>query len=184
MWNGKYLRDLYPYATRWQVFKFKTIKVVKALIKMTVFAGITTGMIYGAYAYGEMNRETIIEVKETNNLPNKIKEFKSDFLATLKTCESGGKTEDDAPMILDTNNKMSIGLYMFQIDTVIHYYKTLYGKDVTRKEAVEIALDEEKAGKLAHDIIFTTEKGPREWVNCFKKHGLVEDLKVIEKLES
>ena len=66
--------------------------------------------------------------------------------------------------------------------TIIHYYKTLYSKDITKKEAVLIALDNEKAEQLASDIIFETEKGYRNWLNCSNKHGLAERVKFIKGL--
>ena len=63
----------------------------------------------------------------------------------------------------------SWGPLQFKITTVQHYYKTLYSEDISQKEALFIALDEEKATKLAQDIIFEVEGGIYEW-SASSKH--------------
>lgn len=119
-----------------------------------------------------------------SSLREKINELKGELLDTLKSCESRDKTEEDAVIVFDTNNKPSIGLYQFQINTVIHYYDKLYRQTITRKQAVEIALDEEKSRTLAQDVIFESGSGLKDWVNCDKKHGLTAQLNFIHnKLE-
>lgn len=113
----------------------------------------------------------------------KINAIKNGLLSELKHCESGTISEDSAPIILDTNNKMSIGLYMFQTDTVRHYYRILYGKEITKLDATLIALNEEKARDLAKDIIFKDEKGWKNWFNCGKKHNFETKVSYIKSIE-
>lgn len=127
----------------------------------------------------------IVEVVVDRSLQEKISEFKNALLDDLRSCESPGDTATTKPIIWDVNNKASIGPYRFQEDTVIFYYKTLYGKEISRIEAVEIALREETARPLASDIIFTHKNGvAKDWVNCSRRYGLDEQLSVIKKLES
>jgi hypothetical protein len=123
-----------------------------------------------------------VQERVVDTLSIKVDELKSDMLDTLQACERSKYTEDDGIIIFDSNNKASIGTFQFQKATVIHYYKTLYGKDITGKEAVLIALDDNKARELAHDIIFSSKNGLSNWYNCTQKHGLEGQLAVINKL--
>ena len=124
------------------------------------------------------DREVVVD-----NLGKKIEEIKLEALESLKQCESAGHSEDDGIVIFDANGKASYGQLQWQKSSVQHYYKTLYGKDITPKEAVLIALDTPKAQALAYDVIFTTEKGWTNWTNCAKKIGLVQTLGLVHKLE-
>lgn len=179
---GKRMKDVYPHATKWQVFKYKTGIVTMKVFKTLVLAAF----VYGSFKAGQFStgmtyaKETVV----LDNLPKKIESLKEEVLETLKSCESKTHTESDGLIILDTNNEFSIGLYQFQIKTVQHYYQTLYGKTITRKEAVEIALNEAKARELAQDIIFKTDGGYRNWLNCSNSKGLVPTIATIKKLEN
>lgn len=184
---GQRLCDIYPHATRFQVFKYK---VRNAFRKFTI-AVMFCGLIFGTFMLGSYfsprtilaeNVISVVTATTTESLPSKIAELKRDVIAKLSGCESAGFSEDDGILVFDTNNKASIGVLQFQKTTVIHYYKTLYGKDITAKEAVLIALDKEQAFKLASDIIFTTPKGLTNWVNCTNKLGLKSEVDVINKL--
>jgi len=57
----------------------------------------------------------------------------------------------------------SWGILMFKLPTIIFYYKTLYGQEISEKEALLIAIDDEKAKELASDIIFEVEGGVWNW---------------------
>lgn len=113
----------------------------------------------------------------------KIRNIKQDVIQQLKQCETSLMTEDDAPIIFDTNKKASIGLFQFQITTVIMYYKKFYGRELTKKEAVILALDESRSSELVEHILFETEKGYENWLNCSRKNDLVGQIKVIKRLD-
>jgi hypothetical protein len=157
------------------------IRFFRRLVKWAfVFIVIGAGLV----AVLSKNNETIVYVDRPvmlDNLANKINELKGELLSDLRNCESRGYTEDDGLLIFDSNAKASIGSYQFQKSTVQHYYKTLYGRELTGKEAILIALDDEKAGELASDIIFKQGK-LSDWVNCTRKEGLAQKLEVINKL--
>jgi len=184
-WNGKRLKDVYPHATRWQVFKFRIIKLVRtyiqaSLIVATIYAVFLIGQYYGDTNIYTNKIEAMEMLKDT--LSVKIEELQNEVLDDLRNCESQGYNEDDGIIIFDSNNKASIGQWQYQKDTVIHYYKTLYGKDITRKESVLIALDDDKARQLTKDIIFTTDNGYRNWLNCSNKLGLKNRVEIIKSL--
>lgn len=178
--NGKAMRDLYPHATRFQVFKYRVRKFFR---KVFFYVGIPAIIVITFLAGGEFNSTTTYASKEIDVTPQKLSVLKDGVVSSLKGCESAGYKESDGVIILDTNGLMSIGPLQFQKKTVQHYYKTLYSKEITGKEAVEIALSDEKASALAKDIIFTTDKGIQNWINCDKKLGLSAEIKVLKKLD-
>jgi hypothetical protein len=110
-----------------------------------------------------------------------IETLKDDVVGRLASCESGGHPENDAAIILDVNRAASIGKLQFQTRTVVHYMKEIEGRGIDAKEAVEIALDTERASSLAKKIIFDRD-GARHWHNCAKKLGLYHEVRSIQKL--
>lgn len=114
----------------------------------------------------------------------KIRTVKEDMLKELSLgCETKGVKEPDGAILLDSNNKMSIGRYMFQIDTIIHYTKKLEGKTITRREAIEIAVDPQRAGKLAEKILFGEDNGYKNWKLCADKLGIAKEIEILKKLQ-
>lgn len=147
-----------------------------------VITGYVSAKIYNAYNPTVQAQTVTIEVP-VDNLSPKIEELKQDVLATLgRGCESKGHSTAEALIILDTNNKASIGTFQFQVKTVVFYYKKLYGKVITPVEAATIALDEAKATDLASDVIFKTNDGLTNWINCTKWHNLDLKVDMIKKL--
>lgn len=119
-----------------------------------------------------------------DRLEGKIDELKGEVLDTLAKCESGGKSPDSGVLTWDTNNQHSIGIYQFQIKTVQHYAKVLWKKELTGREAIMLALDPVEARKLAHDVIFTTDRGSAsDWVICSRNYGLQEKVDIIKSLD-
>lgn len=179
---GRPLKEVKAYASKWETFKWHVANVARktfhvVLITMVVFAIAEMYRRTQPPVYAD--REVMVD-----NLGMKINQLKGEMLASLKNCESAGHKESDGIIIFDSNNRASIGSYQFQKKTVQHYMKTLYNVEITPKEAVLIALDDEKAGNLASDIIFKTDKGLTNWINCSNKLGLVTQLKMIKKLEN
>ena len=166
--------------------RFSSFKVkVKRVLKTTIWVAalMVMGGVLGIVTFGKSTTifaENIVEVDVT---PQKIESLKEDVVTRLQKCESAGHSEEDGIIVFDSNNKASIGQLQFQKNTVMHYFKTLYGKDISSKEAVLIALDTEQARKLAKDIIFTTDNMVSDWLNCDKKLGLTPEVKLIKKLE-
>lgn len=146
--------------------------------------------LYGGYkmgdkiVYRDIEREVIVD-----NLSEKINELKGSLVSDIQKCESAGYNEDYGLIVFDghkTNKNVeipSIGTYQFKKSTVIYYYDTLYQKDITGKEAILIALDDQKAGQLASDIIFKTDNGLSNWLTCSNKINGKGRLEIIRQLE-
>jgi hypothetical protein len=182
-WEGrnyiKHNRDM-----RTGQFKNKVKSFFKKLMFWVSAVLILVGVgAYARWAYPmtEINiRETLVQV---DNLGPKIDMLKNEVLDSLQSCESGGSNDDTGLIVFDSNKVASLGLYQFQKLTVIAYYKTLYGKTITGKEALMIALDRNQARKLASDIIFSNDsKGVNNWYNCNKKNGLEAKVAFINKI--
>lgn len=180
-WNGKYLRDIYPFATRYEVFKYRVRKFLRRVVQVSVIAAMLSGVMVGVYQAGKTN--TIYAVN-TDSFPAKVDNLKNDLVNRLADCERAGYEEEDAPIVLDTNKKFSIGVMQFQLDTIIHYSKVLRNENLTKKEATLLALDEQRAKDLAKHIIFQSKNGvEKDWVMCNRKLGLQKEVDIIKKLE-
>lgn len=177
------LKDIAVGATRWEVFRYKATKLIKRLLVASFFIGA----VYGAFHVGRVTTSPVFvqaEDKSSELFQAKIDLLKKETVDLIMKCESGGFSEDDGIVIFDSNSKGSFGQFQFQKSTVIHFYKLLYGKTITGKEAVMIAMDTDKARELATDIMFTTKnKAGKDWVNCEKKFNVDAQIDLIKKLE-
>lgn len=152
-------------------------------IKKAIFWTVSVAFVSSILTFAFSSSNVIAQVNPTiDTTPVKIEALKQEVVTSIEGCETPNMTADDAPIILDTNNQMSIGPLMFQIKTIQEYEQKIYGKTVTRKDAVEIALDATQSAQLAEDIIFK-EGGINNWYNCNQKLALSPKIAVIEELE-
>lgn len=178
--NGKRMRDVYPHATRWQVFKYRLFKFIRSILKWSIIIGI---IVLGVrYFFPKVMVQVIEREVITDTLQSKIETLKGGIIADIKLGESLGKPESAGLIVYDTNKEMSIGSYQWQIKSVQYYYKKLYKKDITRKEAILIALDDDEAGKLTYDVVFGEKEGWRNWYNTSKKYNIPARLALLEQL--
>ena len=105
-----------------------------------------------------------------------IEAMKLDVVERLAQCESGGQS-------IYSPGGLYVGALQFHRGTVIAYYRILYGIQISTKEAVEIALDKERATQLAKDIIFTSGNKVRDWPACGRKLGLAAEVDRIQAME-
>lgn len=103
-------------------------------------------------------------------------------------CESKGVKEPEALVTFDPDKTgkiervPSFGPYQFKVPTVQHYYKLLYKKTITQREAIEIALDPVKSKELARDVAFRGGTGASEWVTCFKRVDMQTKINLVNQL--
>jgi len=177
------LKDIAVGATKWEVFKYKTTRLIKRLL----VASFILGAIVGAFKIGRTTTTPIFvqaEDKSSEMYQEKIEGLKDAVMSKLSQCEGGGYKESDGIIIMDTNNKLSIGQFQWQVSSVQHYYKLMTGKDISKKDAVILALNETEARKLAKYVAFETKnKIGKDWVNCNKKHNLDIQVDMIKSME-
>lgn len=185
-YNGRRVRENNG---RFSSFK----KKVGNFIRKTFILSLVALSFYGVFKAGQYitPKELIyqkVEAEVQDTLKEKIDVLKNEVLDTLQACESTGYTADSGLVKFDphpTNKKVqeaSIGLYQFKVSTIQYHYKNLYNKDLTGKEAVLLALDENQSRELAKRVIFETDKGANEWYNCSKKHNLKAKVDIIKEL--
>lgn len=191
--NGKRLKDFYTGYTWFQIFVYK-LKIFMRVASLLGFAVAIVWIGYNIYTnpqppiYKAQADEMVVE-----KFQNNISEMKDEVVNTIYDCERSGKVEEDGLITFDPlvsnpkktapKNIASLGTLQLKQTTVIGYYKSLYGKDITMKEAALIALDDEKAKALTRDIIFQTEGGWANWENCGIKHGIKAKVGIIKQLE-
>ncbi|WP_457635811.1 hypothetical protein [Persephonella sp.] len=151
---------------------------------LLISTGIVAGYVATATTMSYQQKEVYIEVDNSQKvIDEKIKKLQNEILDELSVgCETKGVKEPDATIILDTNNKMSIGRYQWQIASVQYYYKKIYGKDINRVEAIQIAIDKEKATELTRDVLFTEQEGYKNWWTCSQRLNLKDRINLINKL--
>lgn len=184
-WQGKELYEVYPYATRFQVIKYRIRHAIWVMTRTASVIALVFASYWAVFFSGKTLFPNVVYAERqvmNDSLDKRIGELQDDVLTTLEKCESAGHKETDGIIVFDANNRASIGTFQFQKATVQHYYKTLYGQSLTAKDAVIIALDAQKARELAKDIIFKTDKGLTNWINCDKKFNLSQRVKFIEEL--
>lgn len=118
-------------------------------------------------------------------LTERLIDIQNDVLAQLAKCESGGITEPEAAIILDSNNRMSIGKYMWQVTSVQRYVEKYYGQKVDRKTATLIAMDAWPTipiADLTRTVLFEEGNQAADWKNCATRLGLPEQIRLINKL--
>ena len=145
LWNGKKLRDIYPYATGFQVFKWRLMRLIRKLaIGFSIASLVLIGGAVARYTWPVTVYSVTEKPVAVDNLGPKVQELKHEVLNKLRACESGGANSETGLIVFDSNNKASIGSYQFQKATVVHYAKLLNNKQISGKEAVMIALDEDR----------------------------------------
>lgn len=181
-------RKIYPRDSKGQFSSLKT-KIAVFFRRTAILAVIATigyATLYGAYIAGSHLNPLIVEAEKivdtsTDMYSAKIDGLKNAVADKLMQCESGGK---EGLIVFDTNKKASIGAFQFQVSTVQHYYKSLYGKVLSDKEAVLIALDTVQARSLAIDVMFNTKnKAGKDWYNCERKLGLDSQIAIINSIK-
>jgi len=130
---GKYLKDIYPHATKFQVFRYRFNKFMeKVIIVATIL-----GMIYAGYKVGQMTTKANItytreEVEVIKEVPVKSK---TAIMEKIAKCESENQHYGKSGQVIlraNTNGTVDIGRY--QINSVWFTKATELGLDLTKEK--------------------------------------------------
>ena len=129
----------------------------------------------------------------------KIDSLEKSLVEGIHQCEKMKYTESDGLVTFDptdaqyakvqgkqhfvNNGELSFGTYQFKITTIQYYSKKFYGKTLTGKEAILIALDDQKSADLTQDILFKTTDGWKNWMNCSSNLKLADQIDAIKKIK-
>jgi hypothetical protein len=167
---------------------------ITGVIIIAIIAGIGLYItkLNGDVAYNR-NRAMTLEAKNSDLTSRiaeaevlsaeKVESLKNKLIDDLGVCETLGVAEPDATIILDSNNEMSIGNYMFQIKTVQHYVQKFENRKISRVDAIRIAIDHDKAKELTKRILFTEKQGYKNWFNCAGKLGLSGKISLVNSIQ-
>ena len=184
------MNEIYPFATKWEVRKYRLYKFSKKMLRWGIGLAIFTGLLLGTFLVGQAltidmpHRDLVID-----NLPRVVEQLKNEVVATLESCESREAKEPWGLITFDPDktgkavNIPSIGGLQFKVKTVQHYVKQFEGRDITQVEAISIATNPERARSLAKKVVFEAGKGDKEWVTCFRRHNLNQEIEIIKKLK-
>lgn len=115
MWNGLPLKDIYPHATRWQMFKYR----VRVFFLRCLVISILLGSIYGAYKAGEHGQGLVVYTQ-----PEIITiESKAPIMDRIAGCESegnarskGSQYDKSGQVRLNPNKNGSVDIGRYQIN--------------------------------------------------------------------
>lgn len=146
---GRPLRDVYPHATRWQVFKWKVQEFLKKVLRFVTLTGITAGVLYATFMAGAYLNPVVSYATQEVLVPT---DGEIPVLDRIARCESGDSHFDKSGQVLvrgNTGDRKSVDVGRYQIN--VSYWGA-------------------KATELGYDIF--TEKGNRDmalWI--YKNRG-------------
>ena len=111
---GKRLKDMYPHATKWQVFKYRIYKFFMQILTWTIVAGVLYGTFsLGRYLYPATIITTTPVIQEVDK-PAAV-------LARIAQCESHNSQYDKktGQVLLNGNKNGSVDIGKFQINDQI-----------------------------------------------------------------
>jgi len=181
-WMNKKLCQIYPYATKWEVFKYRTLKIFAKIVELSVISVSVFLVVSVGFYFGMKNKvEAEVEVVKVFNdtLSLRIEELKTELINELVVLESDNVGDDEALIVYDDNkngtlprkDKVSIGCMQFKIGTIQKYVKELRNEELTNYEATMIALNCEQSKQLSKDIIFEVKGGLWNWSVATEKMG-------------
>lgn len=154
MWNGKHLKDIYPHATAWQVFKYR----VAMFLRKVIIAIIIISAFYATFKVGGiMNPATIVTTAEVI----KEVEVKAPILDRIAKCESPTGHWKNGQVVININRNGSYDQGKYQINSIWN------------KKATELGLNlmvEKDNEEMARWIY--TNRGTEDWYSsksCWQK---------------
>ena len=131
------------------------------------------------------------EAAKEKTLKERSDELKQEVIDTLTECESNGMTDPEKaeslikfdPDARRLGENESLGAIQWKPATLQGFWKELKKEELSRKEAIAIALDYEKSRTFAREAIFGITGAIFHWKNCEKKEDLATHIKFIRHLD-
>jgi hypothetical protein len=175
--NGEPLCNVYPHATKWQVLKYRFFRGIRWVgIRTLIIAGVT-GLFFTTYKIGQHNPDvsftreisTVVvpQVFAGETMEGKVDELKEKLLDEMVACENPTHVlvnpDDNRAGTLPLKDKVSIGDLQYKISTMQHHHKTLYGTNISDREALMLGLDTPRARALAMDAWLNIKGSINAW---------------------
>lgn len=115
---GKRLKDIYPHATRFQIFKFRLRKFLEKAFLVFVFFGT----MCASYVLGGIINTTVA-IKEADRIIPPV-------MLRIAQCESSGSHFRNGQVLVASNTNKSTDVGLFQINSINFKEATKLGYDV------------------------------------------------------
>lgn len=114
---GQPLRNIYPHATPWQVFKWKVGLFLKLVLRVLTVSGVTFGILYGTFMAGayfnpKVSFATIEKKVEVQ------KEVSAPVMTRISKCESNNKHFENGQVLVRGNKNGSVDVGLYQINSI------------------------------------------------------------------
>lgn len=126
-YHGERLKDIYPYSTKWQVFKFK----VRKLFTQLVFLGVMAGIVFSSFKLGQNVFPNIVYANR--EVPSQI-ESPTPVMERIAKCESGGTHYRNGQVIYNANSNKTVDIGIYQINSIWNKKATELGYDLTKEK--------------------------------------------------
>lgn len=182
----------------------KSGKYAKRGFKFAVWMIVLSMLVFGSYPFFmKWYASQEIEVKNALNIVpvadaaetvealwgDKLKAKEDEVIGDIEQCESHG---DYGLIVFDSNNEASVAGLQYQRATVIHYVKKFERRDITKADAIAIAINKGQAWELARHIIFEEDATQAKdgswhgswanWFNCSSQHNVHARVDAIKSL--
>jgi hypothetical protein len=130
---GNRMKDIYPHATKFQVFRWKLNWYGERVLATLFVVGIGVGI---GYAVSEGKRASAHEVSIVDReIIKEIEVVKAPILDRIAKCESGNTHFDkNGQVLMRSNVNKSVDVGRFQINSVWFKKATELGLDITKEE--------------------------------------------------
>lgn len=124
---GIRLKDVWPYATRWQTFGFKALRYTGNTIKITL-------IICAAYGYGEVRTYFFPNTVYAERRVEVPVENPSPVMDRIAKCESGAMHMKNGQVIIRANTNKTVDIGYYQINSIWNKKAAELGYDLTKEE--------------------------------------------------
>ncbi len=125
------LKDIYPYATKFEVFKFKFAKFVYKSFVYS-FIGITAVTLFFVGWASGMYTSVVTKVQAEPNSP--VVEALAPVMERIAHCESSGTHTKNGQVIFKANTDGSVDIGLYQINSVHNKEASKLGYDLTNEK--------------------------------------------------
>lgn len=129
-YNGVYLRDIYPHATKWEVIKYRFARGIRVLgIQAVIALALLTSHYVGQVTVEPVkvyaDREVVKEIKG-----------KVPVMERIAFCESGGQhiEKKTGQVIMRSNTNKTVDVGKYQINSVWFKKAGELGLDITKEK--------------------------------------------------
>jgi hypothetical protein len=112
-YGNKRLKDIYPHATKWQVFKYKTARFLRQVFMITIATAGVTIIVLLSTEYQVSQRLKVTKESPVANAEEQLPAV----MQRIAECESGDvHYKENGQVITNANTNGSVDLGRFQIN--------------------------------------------------------------------